>query len=205
MSLSPGRTAEKINAVSHAITSSGGAATGVVTDTTKESDVIRLFDTAEKAGPGPLDVVIYNAGNNFMKDILDMEAEFFENVWRVGCFGGFLVGREAGRRMIPRGQGTLLFTGATGSLRGKPPFGSFAAAKAGLRALCQTMARDWGPKGIHVAHVIIDGGRQRRYDPLALSGLPQKKRRGRHAEYRRNRRRLLVSAYSTPNRLVTGS
>lgn len=153
-----GRTAEKINAVADVIKSAGGAATGVVTDTTKEADVIRLFDAAEKEGPGPLDVVVYNAGNNFMKDILDMETEFFENVWRVGCFGGFLVGREAGRRMIPRGTGSLLFTGATGSIRGKPPFGSFASAKAGLRALCQTMARDWGPKGIHVAHVIIDGG-----------------------------------------------
>jgi len=93
-----------------------------------------------------------------MKDILDMDAEFFEDVWRIGCFGGFLVGREAGRRMVPRGKGPLLFTGATGSIRGKPPFGSFAAAKAGLRALAQTMARDWGPKGIHIAHVIIDGG-----------------------------------------------
>ena len=153
-----GRTVEKIDAVRNAITSSGGAATSVVTDTTKEAEVIRLFDIAEHAGHGPLEVVIYNAGNNFMKDILDMDAEFFERVWRVGCFGGFLVGREAGRRMLPRGTGTLLFTGATGSLRGKPPFGSFASAKAGLRALCQTMARDWGPKGIHVAHVVIDGG-----------------------------------------------
>ncbi len=151
-----GRTAEKINAVSSRIIASGGAARAVVTDTTKETEVIRLFDAAEQAGR--LEVVVYNAGNNFLKDILDMEAEFFERVWRVGCFGGFLVGREAGRRMLPHGRGTLLFTGASGSLRGKPPFGSFAAAKAGLRALCQTMARDWGPKGIHVAHIIIDGG-----------------------------------------------
>lgn len=153
-----GRTQAKLDTVVAGIRARGGAATAVVTDTTREADVARLFETAEGEGGGVLDLVVYNAGNNFPKPLLETEAEFFEMVWRVGCLGGFLVGREAGRRMIPRGRGTLLFTGATASIKGRPPFGSFAAAKAGLRSLAQTMARDWGPQGIHVAHVIIDGG-----------------------------------------------
>jgi NAD(P)-dependent dehydrogenase (short-subunit alcohol dehydrogenase family) len=151
-----GRTPERIAGLARAIQASGGAATAVAVDTTNEEAVIRLFDTAEQHGA--LDLVIYNAGNNQWKDLVEMEASFFEDVWRVGCFGGFLVGREAARRLSPRGQGTVLFTGATASLRGRPPFTAFASAKAGLRALAQAMARDLGPKGIHVAHVIIDGG-----------------------------------------------
>ncbi len=87
-----------------------------------------------------------------------MEAAFFEDTWRVGCFGGFLVGREAARRFAPRERGTILFTGATASVKARPPFTAFASAKAGLRALAQAMAREFGPRGIHVAHVIIDGG-----------------------------------------------
>ena len=82
----------------------------------------------------------------------------FEDFWRIGCFGGFLVGRETARRLVPLGRGTVLFTGASGSLRGKPGFAHFAAAKAGLRMLAQSMAREYGPQGIHVAHVVIDGG-----------------------------------------------
>ena len=82
----------------------------------------------------------------------------FEDFWRVGCFGGFLVGREAARRMVPLGRGTVLFTGASGSMRGKPGFAHFASAKAGLRMIAQSMAREYGPQGVHVAHVVIDGG-----------------------------------------------
>jgi NAD(P)-dependent dehydrogenase (short-subunit alcohol dehydrogenase family) len=115
---------------------------------------------AMAAGPGlePADVVIYNAGNNRRLDFLEMSAQTFEDFWRVCCFGGFLVGREAARRLLPLGRGTILFTGASGSLRGKPGFAHFAAAKAGLRMLSQSMAREYGPKGLHVAHVVIDGG-----------------------------------------------
>lgn len=153
-----GRTPAKLDVVTANIRACGGVATAVVTDATQESDVVRLFDTTEGEGAGVLDFVVYNAGNNFPKPLLETEAEFFETVWRVGCLGGFLVGREAGRRMLPRGRGTLIFTGATASIKGRPPFGSFASAKAALRSLSQTMARDWGPRGIHVAHVIIDGG-----------------------------------------------
>jgi len=140
---------------SEASVDGGGQVTAVKTDTTVESDVAKLFDAAEASGP--IDFVCYNAGNNFFKPLVEMEADFFEDVWRVSCLGGFLVGREAARRMVPRG-GTLIFTGASASLRGKPPFTAFASAKAGLRAIAQSMAREFGPQGLHVAHVIIDGG-----------------------------------------------
>ena len=153
-----GRTPDKVEAVVRTIRSAGGTATGVPTDTTSEKDVIALFDRVEKDGAGRLGLVAYNAGNAAMGQLHDMEASFFEQVWRVGCFGGFLVGREALRRMLPRGRGTLLFTGATASLRGKPNTTAFAAAKAGLRSLAQSMARAYGPQGIHVGHVVVDGG-----------------------------------------------
>ena len=153
-----GRTPEKVEAVVMAIRNGGGRATGVVVDTTREQGVIALFDRAEKSAEGVLDLVVYNAGNAALGQVHDMEASFFEEVWRVGCLGGFLVGREAVRRMLPRGRGAVLFTGATASLRGKPNTTAFAAAKAGLRSLAQSMARAYGPQGIHVAHVIIDGG-----------------------------------------------
>jgi NAD(P)-dependent dehydrogenase (short-subunit alcohol dehydrogenase family) len=165
-----GRTPDKVEKVAASIRSAGGRASAVAVDTTKEKDVIALFDRAEKDGEGVLDLVIYNAGNAAMGQVHDMEASFFEDVWRVGCFGGFLVGREALRRMLPRGRGSILFTGATASLRGKPATTAFAAAKAGLRSLAQTMARAYGPQGIHVAHVVVDGGIA---GDKIIQGLPQ--------------------------------
>ncbi|TMA82101.1 MAG: SDR family NAD(P)-dependent oxidoreductase [Deltaproteobacteria bacterium] len=151
-----GRTPDKVETLAAAIRTAGGRATGVATDTTREQDVLDLFDRAEKEGP--LEIVVYNAGNAAMGELHDMEASYFEQVWRVGCFGGFLVGREAVRRMLPRGRGTVIFTGATASMRGKPTTTAFASAKAGLRSLAQSMARAYGPRGIHVAHVVVDGG-----------------------------------------------
>jgi NAD(P)-dependent dehydrogenase (short-subunit alcohol dehydrogenase family) len=165
-----GRTAEKVETLAHSIQQAGGRATAVVTDTTQEQDVLALFDRAEKEGGGALDLVVYNAGNAAMGELHDMDAAFFEYVWRVGCFGGFLVGREAVRRMLPRGRGTVIFTGATASVRGKPATTAFAAAKAGLRSLAQSMARAYGPRGIHVAHVIVDGGIA---GDKIIQGLPQ--------------------------------
>ena len=100
---------------------------------------------------------IYNAGNNYSGNFLEMEASLFEQAWRVGTLGGFLFAREVLRRMVPRNQGTLIFTGASASLRGKPRFAPFTAAKAGLRAMSQSLAREFQPQGIHVAHVVIDG------------------------------------------------
>jgi NAD(P)-dependent dehydrogenase (short-subunit alcohol dehydrogenase family) len=165
-----GRTPEKLYALTRTIRDAGGLATGVAADTTKEKDVVDLFDRAETESEGRLDLVIYNAGNAAMGLLHDMEAQYFEDVWRVGCFGGFLVGREAVRRMLPRGRGTVLFTGATASLRGKPTTTAFAAAKAALRSLAQSMARAYGPQGIHVAHVVVDGGIA---GDKIVKGLPQ--------------------------------
>lgn len=153
-----GRTPDNVEQVARTIGKAGGRATAVPTDTTKEEDVAALFARAETDGDGVLDLVIYNAGNAAMGQLHDMDASFFEAVWRVGCFGGFLVGREAVRRMLPRGRGAVLFTGATASVRGKPNTTAFAAAKAALRSLAQSMARAYGPQGIHVAHVVVDGG-----------------------------------------------
>jgi NAD(P)-dependent dehydrogenase (short-subunit alcohol dehydrogenase family) len=155
-----GRTESKIEQVASRIRAEGGSAQSIVVDTTSEADVERLFDLATAPGEGrePVDVVVFNAGNNQIIDFRSLTAEQFESFWRVGCFGGFLVGREAARRMAPLGRGTVIFTGASGSLRGKPGFAHFAAAKAGLRMISQSMAREFGPQGLHVAHVLIDGG-----------------------------------------------
>lgn len=152
-----GRTKKKLVDVVDEIKDSGGEATDWVCDATAEDQVVRLFDAADAHGSG-LGVAIYNAGNNSRKPLLEMSATWFENTWRVACYGGFLCGREAARHLTPKSSGTILFTGATASIRGKPPFTAFASAKAGLRSLAQSMAREFGPTGVHVAHVIIDGG-----------------------------------------------
>jgi NAD(P)-dependent dehydrogenase (short-subunit alcohol dehydrogenase family) len=148
-----GRTGAHLDAVAAAIRADGGTATAAVTDATRETDVHRLF---EQAGDD-LELAIYNAGNNTPGRIVDMEADYFEAAWRVCCFGGFLFGREAVRRMLPRASGTLLFTGASASLRGRANFGAFNSAKGALRNLAQAMAKEYGPEGIHVGHVVVDG------------------------------------------------
>ena len=155
-----GRTQEKIDQVAVSIAAAGGSAEAVLTDATSEVDVIRLFDMAFNPHEqrNPADLVVFNAGNNRRIDFRELSAEMFEDFWRVGCFGGFLVGREAARRLVPLGRGTVIFTGASASLRGKPGFAQFSAAKAGLRMISQSMARKYGPLGIHVAHSVIDGG-----------------------------------------------
>jgi NAD(P)-dependent dehydrogenase (short-subunit alcohol dehydrogenase family) len=155
-----GRTAAKIDTVAEAIAAAGGSAESVETDATREDDVVRLFDRAMAPGDGfePADLVVSNAGNNRRIDFRELTAQQFEDFWRVGCFSGFLVGREAARRLVPLGRGTVIFTGASASLRGKPGFAHFSAAKAGLRMISQSMAREYGPLGIHVAHVVVDGG-----------------------------------------------
>ncbi|MGH0029374.1 MAG: SDR family NAD(P)-dependent oxidoreductase [Myxococcota bacterium] len=148
-----GRSKDKLDAVVAAIAEAGGSAEPVVADATSESDTRALFDAAGDA----LDLAVYNAGNNTPGRIVDMEADFFEQSWRVCCFGGFLFGREAVRRMLPKGGGTLLFTGASASLRGRAMFGAFNSSKGALRNLAQAMAKEYGPEGIHVGHVVVDG------------------------------------------------
>jgi NAD(P)-dependent dehydrogenase (short-subunit alcohol dehydrogenase family) len=155
-----GRTTAKIEKVADAIRKSNGSATALTVDGTDETEVIGLFDRAmaDDADGLPADLFVFNMGNNAAVDFREMTARHFEESWRVGCFAGFLFGREAMRRLAPLGRGTVIFTGASGSLRGRPRFAAFNATKGGLRLLVQSMAREFGPQGIHVAHVIIDGG-----------------------------------------------
>lgn len=155
-----GRTGDKIGRVVDGIRKAGGSASAVVVDGTKEDEVIRLFDKAmvDDGDGTPADLFVFNMGNNAAVDFREMTAQHFEDSWRVGCFAGFLFGREAMRRLAPLGRGTVIFTGASGSMRGRPRFAAFNATKGGLRLMVQSMAREFGPQGIHVAHVIIDGG-----------------------------------------------
>ena len=161
-----GRTAAKIEAVAQAIGRTGGVAESQAADATREADVLRLFDRAfgaadaapARADAADADVVVFNAGNFHRGGLRDVGVAQFEEVWRTCCLGGFLVAREAARRLAPRGRGTLILTGASASLRGKDHFAAFAAAKAGLRMVAQSAARELGPQGLHVAHVVIDGG-----------------------------------------------
>ena len=152
-----GRTEEKIAAVAQDIRADGGSAEALVLDITDEAAVEAALSALAESYPGEIEAVIYNAGNNRPASILDTTSDHFEGFWRVGCFGGFLVGRAAARLFVAQGRGTILFTGASGSRRGKSGFAAFAAAKAGLRMLAQSMARELGPRGIHVAHIVIDG------------------------------------------------
>lgn len=158
-----GRTQAKLDVVVSEIEAAGGKATAIVADTTQTADVKRMFDTAEQ-GAGKPDLVVYNAGNNRFSALTDMSDEFFEGLWRLCAFGGFLVGREMAQRVLPEGEGvrdtqaTLIFTGATASMRARPPFTAFASAKAAERALAHGMAREFGKRGLHVGHAVIDGG-----------------------------------------------
>lgn len=158
--LAAGRTSERLARVVDAILREGGSAQAVQADATSETDVGALFERAFSTARehAPADLVVFNAGNNQRLDFLSLDGETFEGFWRAGCYAGFLVGREAARRMVPLGRGTILFTGASASLRGRPGFAHFSVAKAGLRMLSQAMAREFAPQGIHVAHVVIDGG-----------------------------------------------
>ncbi len=151
-----GRTESKVARVADSLEAAGGSASFAVEDATTSQGIARFFDAAEKVGGIP-ELVVYNVGNNRFSSLVEMTDEFFEDLWRVCCFGGFLTGREAAKRMLPNGGGTLIFTGATASLRARPPFTAFASAKAGLRAVAHGMAREFGSQGLHVGHIVIDG------------------------------------------------
>ncbi|HKU97674.1 MAG TPA: SDR family NAD(P)-dependent oxidoreductase [Vineibacter sp.] len=151
-----GRTQSKVDRVAAEIGAAGGSAEALVGDAAVEEDAARFVAAAD--ANGTLQIAIHNAGNNRRDGFLELQRGDFEQLWREHCLGGFLIGREAARRMVPRGAGAIFFTGASGSLRGRAGFAAFAAAKAGLRAVSQSMARELGPKGIHIAHVVVDGG-----------------------------------------------
>jgi NAD(P)-dependent dehydrogenase (short-subunit alcohol dehydrogenase family) len=147
------------------IDSKAGRVVPIGCDATEQGDVERVFDTA--AAVGPTGVAIFNAGTFVRGGFLETDPKEFERCWRVGCLAGFIVGQAAAHRMIANGAGTILLTGATASLRGSASFVNLASPKFGLRAVAQSMARELGPKNIHVAHVIIDGQiRSERYAHL---------------------------------------
>ena len=151
------RNAEKLEPLADEIRSTGGDAHPFALDARDEQQVVDLFAHVERE-IGPLEVVVFNVGANVNFPIRDTTTRVFSKVWQMACLAGFLTGREAARHMVPRGKGTLLFTGATASLRGGQGYAAFASAKFGLRALAQSLARELGPEGIHVAHLVIDAG-----------------------------------------------
>lgn len=150
------RSVEKFAEFERSIEQAGGEAKGLKADMRDEVGTIDLVARIEQEF-GPIEVAIYNAGAQHRKPLLEIDGDVFEKVWRLGCFGGFIFGREVIRHMLPRRKGSLLYTGATSSVRGAQNFAAFAAAKFGIRAVAQSMAREFGPQGIHVATVIIDG------------------------------------------------
>lgn len=150
------RHLDELEALAAEIRGGGGEARAFGVDARVEADLVALVDRIE-AEVAPLEVVVFNIGANVRFDAVDTTERVYTKVWEMAALAGFLTGREAARVMTPRGRGTILFTGATASLRGSAGFSAFAAAKSALRATAQSFARELGPKGVHVAHVVIDG------------------------------------------------
>ena len=150
------RTADKLVPLVQQIEAEGGSARAFGSDARKEDEMVDLVATIERE-VGPIEVAVFNIGANVRFPIRETTARVYFKVWEMGCFAGFLMGREVAKAMVPRGRGTIIFTGATASVRGGIGFSALAGAKHALRALAQSMARELGPQGIHVAHVVIDG------------------------------------------------
>jgi NAD(P)-dependent dehydrogenase (short-subunit alcohol dehydrogenase family) len=150
------RSLDQLEKLAEAIRSTGGEAHAFGVDARSEEETIELFATIER-DIGPISVVVFNIGANVQFGIRETTTRVFTKVWEMACLAGFLAGREAARVMVPRAKGTIIFTGATASIRGRENLAAFAAAKNGLRAVAQSMARELGPQGVHVAHVICDG------------------------------------------------
>jgi NAD(P)-dependent dehydrogenase (short-subunit alcohol dehydrogenase family) len=150
------RHLDQLQALADSIRDDGGRAHAFGVDARSDEEMAVLVDRIE-AEVGPLEVVVFNIGANVRFGIRETTTRVFTKVWEMACLAGFITGREAARVMVPRGRGSILFTGATASTRGREGFAAFAAAKAGLRAVAQSMARELGPQGVHVAHVVVDG------------------------------------------------
>jgi len=150
------RTADALEPLVAQIRAEGGQAHGFGSDARKEEDMVALVAQIER-DIAPIEVAVFNIGANVRFPITETTTRVYTKVWEMACLGGFLMGREVAKAMLPRGRGTIIFTGATASLRGGNGFAAFAGAKAALRALAQSMARELWPQGIHVAHTVIDG------------------------------------------------
>ena len=149
------RNAEKLKPLMDELREKGATAYAYQLDARNEEQVVDLYRRIEEE-VGELEVVVFNVGANVPMGILETDSRKFSKIWEMACFAGFLCGREAARYMSTRKRGTILFTGATASVRGAAGFAAFASAKHGLRALAQSMARELGPQNIHVAHIVID-------------------------------------------------
>ena len=150
------RHADKLAPLVDEIKAAGGEAYGFGSDARKEDDMVALVEKIERE-IAPIEVAVFNIGANVRYGITETTSRVYFKVWEMACFAGFLMGREVAKAMLPRERGTIIFTGATASLRGRDGYAAFAGAKHGLRALAQSMARELWPKGIHVAHPVIDG------------------------------------------------
>lgn len=150
------RHLDRAEKLAERIRAEGGNAHAFGVDARVEDEMVPFVAQVERE-IGPVAVAVYNIGANVRFPVVETTTRVFRKVWEMACFGGFLLGREAARHMVPRGRGTILFTGATASMRGADGYAAFAAGKHGLRAVAQSMARELGPKNIHVAHVVIDG------------------------------------------------
>ena len=150
------RNGDKLEGLRHQIEAEGGRIVTRSLDARDEDQVAAFLAEADHAAP--LEVCIFNVGANVNFPLLETTARVFRKVWEMACFGGFITGREAARHMLPRGTGSIFFTGATAGLRGGVGYAAFASAKFGLRAVAQAAARELGPHGIHVAHLVIDAG-----------------------------------------------
>ncbi|WP_308909177.1 SDR family NAD(P)-dependent oxidoreductase [Pseudokordiimonas caeni] len=150
------RTGDKLTPLADEIAAAGGRFTPHTLDAREGDQIAAFLDVADASAP--LEVVIFNVGANVNFPILETTDRVFRKVWEMACFAGFLSGREAARRMLAHGRGSIFFTGATASVRGGKGYAAFASAKAGLRLLAQSMARELGPQNIHVAHLVIDAG-----------------------------------------------
>jgi len=150
------RSADRLAPLVESIVAAGGQAHAFGSDARQEEAVAELVETIER-DIAPIEVAVFNIGANVRFPIGETTTRVYTKVWEMGCLAGFLMGREVSRRMVPRARGTILFTGATASVRGSAGFSAFAGAKHALRALAQSMSRELGPQGVHVAHTIIDG------------------------------------------------
>ena len=150
------RNAAKLQPLIDEIEQNGGTAYGFASDAREEEQVIAVIEQIESS-IGPIEVMVFNIGANVPCSILEETARKYFKIWEMACFSAFLVGREVAKRMVQREQGSIIFTGATAGVRGAANFAAFAGAKHALRALAQSMARELGPKNIHVAHVVVDG------------------------------------------------
>jgi NAD(P)-dependent dehydrogenase (short-subunit alcohol dehydrogenase family) len=197
------RSLDKLQPLLDQITADGGAAHGFASDARKEEEVIALVEQIEST-IGPIEVLVFNIGANAHSSVLDETARKYFKIWEMACFGGFLNGREVARRMVtragPERRQTIVFTGATASLRGGANFAAFAGAKHALRALAQSMARELGPRGIHVAHVVVDGAIDTAF---IRDNFPERYalKAGRYPQPRPHCRRLLDAAPAAARRL----